>query len=94
MKISCNEWWVSKKDKKGAWSPFLKELFQYIQNEDFSFDIFEKGHILRPFSGKALSKLKKISTNFNGSIYAYRVFYIPIFRRKKFGPKRVKILST
>ena len=43
MKISCNEWWVSKKDKKGVWSSFLNKLFHYIQNEDFGFDIFEKG---------------------------------------------------
>ena len=32
-----------------------------FKNEDFGFDIFEKGQILRPFSGLAPSKLKKIS---------------------------------
>ena len=40
------------------------------------FEIFEKGRILRPFLGLALSKLK--TTKFNGSICAYRVFYLPI----------------
>ena len=51
-----------------------------IQNEDFGFGIFESGQILRPFSGLAPSKLK-----FNGSIWAYRVFYLPILRRIEGG---------
>ena len=49
------------------------------------FEIFEKGQILRPFSGLAPSKLKKFPKHFNGSICAYRVFYLPIFRRRGGG---------
>ena len=72
------------------------------------FEIFEKGQILRPFSGLAPSKLKFFSIKFNGSICAYRVLYLPIFRgieggwnptpsrslwyRKKRDPERVKHL--
>ena len=33
------EYWVSKQNKKDAWKIF--------RNEDFGFDIFEKGQILR-----------------------------------------------
>ena len=39
------EWWVSKQGKKGDWSSFLKEFSENIKNEDFGFDIFEKGQI-------------------------------------------------
>ena len=66
------------------------------------FDIFEKGQILRPFSGLAPSKLKIKKKN-NGSICAYIVFYLPNFRRtegggvltapKKRSPERVKKLT-
>ena len=49
------------------------------------FEIFEKGQISRPFSGLAPSKLKICYKNFNGSICAYRVFYLPIFRRIERG---------
>ena len=45
------------------------------------FEIFEKGQILRPFSGIAPSKLKFFTKQFNGSICANGVFYLPIFRR-------------
>ena len=58
------------------------------------FEIFEKGQILRPFSP---SKLKFFFKKFNGSICAYRVFYLPISEEsngwgylKKRGPKRDK----
>ena len=37
------------------------------------------------FSGLVPSKLKDFSNKFNGSICAYRVFYIPIFRRIEGG---------
>ena len=63
-----------------------EEIFgKYFKNEDFGFDIFEKGQILRPFSGLVPSKLKIFQTKFNGGICAYRVFYIPIFRRIEGG---------
>ena len=55
---------------------------------------FEKGQILSPFSGLAHSKLIFIYTKqFNGSICAYRVFYLPMSLRyrKKRGPERVNI---
>ena len=35
-----------------------EEDLENYQNEDFDFNIFEKGQILRPFSGLAPSKLK------------------------------------
>ena len=61
---------------EGSWIIF--------KNEDFGFDIFEKGQILRPFSGLAL---KMSSKDFNVSIIlsAYRVFYIPISEESKGG---------
>ena len=31
------ECWVSKQGKKGAWSSFLQEFLENIQNEDFGF---------------------------------------------------------
>ena len=34
-----------------------EDFFLNIQNEDFGFEIFEKGQILEPFSGPAPSKL-------------------------------------
>ena len=40
------------------WISFLKEYLKIFKNEEFSFDIFEKGQILSPFSGIAPSKLK------------------------------------
>ena len=49
------------------------------------FEIFEKGQILRPFLGLAPSKLKIFSKKFDGSIYAYRVFYLPIFSKIEGG---------
>ena len=49
------------------------------------FEIFEKGRILRPFLGLAPSKLKIYSKKFNGSICAYRVFYLQIFREIEGG---------
>ena len=62
---------------------FISEgIFEkYSKMKILVFEIFEKGQILRPFSGLAPSKLKFFSNKFNGSICAYRVFYIPIFRR-------------
>ena len=45
--------WISKQDKKGVWSLSLKEFLENIQNEGFGFDIYEKGKILRSFSGLA-----------------------------------------
>ena len=52
--------------------------------------IFEKGQILRPFSGLAPSKLKIFSKKFNGSICAYRIFYLPIFGRIEGGGGLIK----
>ena len=49
------------------------------------FDIFEKGQILRTFSGLPPSKLIIFSTKINASIWAYRVFNLPIFRRIEGG---------
>ena len=50
------------------------------------FEIFEKGQILRPFSGLAApSKLKIFSKKFNGSICAYRVFYLKFSGKSKGG---------
>ena len=40
---------------------------------------------MRPFLGLAPSKLKIFSKKFNGSICAYRVLYLPIFRRIEGG---------
>ena len=64
----------------------MREFLENIKKISFGFDIFEKGQILRPFSGLAPSKLKFFSKNVNGSICAYRVFYLPIFRRIEGGP--------
>ena len=64
------------------------------------FEIFEKGQILRPFSGLAPSKRKFFSKKFNGIICAYRVFYLPILPtmslryRKKRGPERVNTIEN
>ena len=67
-----------------GWVEFISEGF--LENiEDFGFDIFEKGQILRPFSGLASSKLNISSKKCNGIICAYRVFYLPIFRRIEGG---------
>ena len=49
---------------------FWRNFWKIIKNEDFGFDILEKGQILRPFSGVATSKLR-IFKKFNGSICAY-----------------------
>ena len=53
--------------KKSIWSVgfqnrikrvhFRSNFRKIFKHEDFGFEIFEKGHILRPFSGLALSKL-------------------------------------
>ena len=64
------------------WRSFLK-IFK--NEEEFGFDIFEKGQILRPFSGLAPSNLSIFSKEINGSIWAYKVFYMPIFRRSEGG---------
>ena len=40
------------------WSSFLIFLLENIKNEDFGSEMFEKGKILRTFSGLAPSKLK------------------------------------
>ena len=74
-----------------------KRIFEkYSKMKILFFDIFEKGQILRPFSGLAHSKLKIFSTNLMVAC-AYSVFYLPISEesngwgyRKKGGPKRVK----
>ena len=79
---------------------FISEgIFEkYSKMKILVFEIFEKVQILRPFSGLAPSKLKIFPQKFNGSICAYRVSCLPIFRRiegvlavpKKRGQKRVK----
>ena len=56
-----------------------------FKNEDLGLDIFEKGQILRPFSDLVPPKLKIVSTKFNGTIYACRVFYLPILEESKGG---------
>ena len=73
---------------------FISEgIFEkYSKMKIFVFGIFEKGQI----SGLAPSELKFFLTKFNGSIFAYTVFYLPIFRRskgyrKKRGPGRVNL---
>ena len=53
------------------------------KNEDFGFDIFEKGQILSPILGLVPSKLYIFSRKIYGSIC--RVFYLPIFRRIEGG---------
>ena len=86
---------------------FISEgIFEkYSKMKILFFEIFEKGQILRPFSGLAPSKLKIFPKKFNGSICAYRVSCLPIFRRiegegvflavpKKRGPERVNIVLT
>ena len=40
---------VSKQDKKGVWSSFLKDFLKIFKYADFCFDIFEKGQIFSPF---------------------------------------------
>ena len=60
--ISHMECWVSKKGKKRAWSFSSKGFFcKMFKNEDFGFQIFENGQILRPFLSIAPSKVKKKS---------------------------------
>ena len=49
---------------------FLKEYMENIKKEDFGFDIFEKGQILKPFSDLAISKLNISSKFFNRRICA------------------------
>ena len=44
------ECWVLKQGKKGVWISFLKNSWKIFNNEDFGFDIIEKGQILSPFS--------------------------------------------
>ena len=56
---------------------------KYSKMKILVFEIFEKGQILRPFSGLALSKLKSFSNLFNGRICANRVFYPPIRPSRK-----------
>ena len=57
-----------------------------LKNEDFGFDIFKKGQILRPFSGRAPSNLKKkILTNLMVAYVHIEYFYLPIFRRIEGG---------
>ena len=41
-----------KQIKSKLWSSFLKEFWKIFKNEDFGFDIFEKGQILRLFQAK------------------------------------------
>jgi len=66
---------------------FISEgIFEkYSKMKILFFEIFEKGQILRPFSGLAPSKLKIFPKKFNGSICAYRVSCLPIFRRIEGG---------
>ena len=70
---------------------------KYSKMKILVFEIFEKVHILKPFSGLAPSKLKIFSKKFNGRICAYRVFYLPLSEesklryRKKRGPERVNV---
>ena len=49
--------------KKGDWSSFLNECLENIQNEDYGYDIFEKGQILRPFSGLVPLKTENVFKN-------------------------------
>ena len=59
---------------------------KYSKMKILVFEIFEKVQILRPFSGLAPSKMKIFSKKINnGSICAYRVFYLPIFRKSEGG---------
>ena len=51
------ECWVSKLGKKVVWGSFLKEFWKIFMNEDFGFKILEKGHILKPFSCIAPTKI-------------------------------------
>ena len=53
----------------------MKEFLEIFKNEDFGFDIFEKGRIFRPFKGLAPSKLIFFSRKFNGSICSVHIQY-------------------
>ena len=73
------ECWVSKQGKMGArsWSSFLKDFWKIFKNEDFGFKFFEKGQILRPFSGLATSKLNIFSNNLTQAMFIQRNRLIP-----------------
>ena len=45
------------------WRSILRDFLENIQNIDFGFKILEKGHFLRPFSGKATTKIKILDKN-------------------------------
>ena len=66
--------WISKQGKKGVWSLFLNELWKILKKEDFDYKIWEKGHILMPFSGIAPTK-RKFCQEFKGTICLYIYIY-------------------
>ena len=83
------ECWVSKYDKKGAWSSFLKKFEENIQKWRFWFRHFWRRSNFEVFFRPSTLKTEIFSTIYIGSICAYRVFYLPIFRRIE-GWKGVK----
>ena len=73
---------------------------KYLKIKILVLTLLKKGNFEAFFRPSPL-KLKNLSKNINGSICAYRPFYLPIFRRiegggdpygtKKRGPERVNI---
>ena len=67
------------------WVHFWRNVWKIFKNEDIGFYIFEKGHILRPFSGLAPSKLIMVAyVHIEYSTYHFLRY------QKKRGPERVK----
>ena len=68
------ECWVKKKGKKVCGVHFGRNFWKIFKNEDFGFDILEKGKIFRPFSGLAPLKLKCCSTKIRGRLCAFSIW--------------------
>ena len=63
---------------------FLRKFWKKFKNENFGLNLLKRSNF-DAFSGLAPSKQKIISNKFNGSIYAYRVSNILIFKRIEGG---------
>jgi len=71
---------------KGSLEFISEGIFdKYSKIKILVFEIFEKGQIFRPFFWPSTLKTKTFTKKINGSICAYRVFHLPIFRRIEGG---------
>ena len=60
---------------------FWRNFWKYPNIKNFGFKFLEKGHILRPFSGKTPTKMKMLSKNLRLNMFIY-IYIIYIWFKK------------